>query len=61
MLESKSLFGDYCEMTYICLGKDISNCPGFQDSYCLKPEASTIQKINLVGCLIFVTEDKLLL
>ena len=32
----------------VCLGKDISNCPGFKDSYCLKPAASTVEKINLL-------------
>ena len=31
-------------------GQGYKHCPGFQHSYCLKPAATTMQKINPVGC-----------
>ena len=41
-----------------CLGKDISNWPGFQDSYCLNLQRELSKRLTLSAVLkIFVTED----
>ena len=37
-------------------GKDISNWPGFQDSYCLNLQRALSKRLTLSAVLIFVTE-----
>ena len=40
----------------VYLGKDISNWPGFQDSYCLNLQRTLAKRLTLSAVLIFVTE-----
>ena len=49
MVESKSLFGDFREMGYIS-GQGHKQLTRFSRFVLFKPAASTIQKINPVGC-----------